>query len=116
MRIELFKKLCMNFNKEPNEDLYLLWNEKFEEFDPYYLEKAISLIISNDSYFPTIARVLEVLRELPYKEIPTEEKKRRMIAKGINPEWLDKEYEDELDEETENEFADFQNFLEDFRK
>ena len=28
MRIELFKKLCANFNKEPNEDLYILWNDE----------------------------------------------------------------------------------------
>lgn len=116
MRIELFKQLCMNFGKEPTEELYLLWNETLEEYDSYYVEQAIKSIIKNDKFFPTISRVLEVLKESPYKEIPTQEKKRRMIEKSICPEWLDKEYEDELDEETEKEFNDFQNFLEDFRK
>lgn len=117
MRTELFKQLCMNFGKEPTEELYLLWNETLEEYDPYYVEQAIRSIIKNDKFFPTISRVLEVLKELPYEEIPTEEKIRRMKKMGIEPEWLYKEYEEELlDEETEKEFADFQNFLEEFRK
>lgn len=117
MRIELFKQLCMNFGKEPTEELYLLWNETLEEYDPYYVEQAIKSIIKNDKFFPTISRVLEVLKELPYKEIPTEEKKRRMKEKGVEPSWLDKVFEDEeVDEMTLKEFNDFQNFLEDFRK
>lgn len=115
MRIELFKKLCMNFNKEPNEDLYLLFDEQFGEYDPYYFEQAIAYIIKNDNYFPTVARVLEVLKELPSEEIPTEEKKRRMKQMGVSPAWLDMVFEDEteLDEE---ESEDFKNFLESFRR
>ena len=111
-----FAKLCMNFDKEPNVELYEYWNEMLEDYDPYYVEKAIESIIKTDKFFPTYSRILEVLKELPLEEIPTEEKKRRMKALGIEPEWLDKEYEDELDEETEKEFAEFQSFIKEFRK
>lgn len=118
MNKETFKKLCMSFDKKPNIELYEYWNEMLEEYDPYYVEKAIESIITTDKFFPTYSRILEALRELPYEEIPTEEKKRRMIAKGVKPEWLDKVFEDEeeIDEETEDVFNDFQNFLEEFRK
>lgn len=117
MRIELFKQLCANFNKEPNEDLYLLWNEQLEDYDPYYLEIAIGNIIRNDNFFPTISRVLEELKRIPLEEIPTSEKIRRMKERGIEPEWLDKVFEEEmLDEEDEGTFNDFQNFIQEFRE
>ena len=117
MRIELFKKLCANFNKEPNEDLYLLWNDEFNDYDPYYLELAIHNIIRTEKFFPTISRVLEVLKELPYEEIPTEEKIRRMKERGIEPNWLNKAFQYEsVDEETKNIFDDFQSFIKCFRE
>lgn len=116
MKIELFKKLCANFNKEPNEDLYLLWNEEFKDYDPYYLELAVLSIIRNDTYFPTISRVLEVLKNISI-EIPEEEKERRMKEKGIEPEWLNKEIVNQpIDEETKKEYDDFQKFLKEFRE
>lgn len=112
-----FAKLCMNFDKEPNVELYEYWNEMLEDYDPYYVEKAIESIIITDKFFPTYSRILEVLKELPLEEIPTEEKKRRMKEKGVEPSWLDKVFEDEeVDEMTLKEFNDFQNFLEEFRK
>lgn len=116
MKIELFKKLCANFNKEPNEDLYLLWNEEFKDYDPYYLELAVLSIIRNDTYFPTISRVLEILKNISI-EIPEEENERRMKEKGIEPEWLNKEIVNQpIDEETKKEYDDFQKFLKEFRE
>lgn len=116
MKIELFKKLCANFNKEPNEDLYLLWNEEFKDYDTYYLELAILNIIRNDIYFPTISRVLEVLKNISV-EIPEEEKEKRMKENGIQSQWIDKEIMDHpIDKKTQKEFDDFQMFLKEFRE
>ena len=116
MKIELFKKLCANFNKAPNEDLYLLWNDELKEYDPYYLELAIHNIIRSDNYFPTISRVLEALKELSCEEIPAEEKTRRMKEKGIEPEWLNKKIVNQpIDEETKKEYEEFQEFIKEFR-
>ena len=38
---------------------------------------------------------------------------KKEVLKSFN---IDKEYEDELDEETEKEFAEFQSFIKEFRK
>lgn len=88
MRIELYRQICMNFNKEPNEDLYLLWKEELEDYDTYYVEVAIKNIIKKDKYFPTLNRIIEELSNLPALEIPTNEKIKRMKAKGVIPSWL----------------------------
>ena len=116
MNKETFKKLCMNFGKDANKELYELWNEQLEDYDPYFVDIAISNIIRNDKYFPTISRVIDELRNIPFEEIPIEEKKRRMKAKGIEPEWLDKVFEDEEpDDDTIREFEEFKSFIEDLR-
>lgn len=116
MKIELFKKLCLNFNKEPNEDLYLLLNEELEDYDPYYVEVAIRNIIANDKFFPTLNRILEELKNLPPMKIPEEEKIKRMKDKGVIPEWLNKEIVNEpLTEEDEKEHEEFLKFIEEFR-
>mgnify|MGYP003293357869 CR=1 FL=1 len=78
--------------------------------------KTINNIIKTDTYFPTMARILEELKNLPFEEIPTEEKRRRMKEKGVEPSWLDKVFEDEeVDEMTLKEFDDFKSFIEEFR-
>ena len=92
MRIELYKKLCANFNKPLDEDLYQLWNEELGDIDSYYVEVAIKNIIKKDTYFPTLNRILEVLKSQPFMEIPQEEKIKRMKAMGIIPNWL-KDYD-----------------------
>ena len=117
MNKELFKKLCMNYGKDANKELYELWNDELKDYDPYYLQLAIDNIVKNDKFFPTISRVIEEMKVMPYEEIPDWEKKRRMKEKGVEPEWLDKVFEDEeVDEETEKEFEDFKSFIEEFRK
>lgn len=88
MNKKQFVKLCVNFNKEPNEELYELWCEELEDFGPYYVEVAIKNIMVNDKFFPTLSRVLEELKNLPPMEIPVEEKIKRMKEKGVIPNWL----------------------------
>ena len=110
MKIETFKKLCANYSKEPNEDLYLCWNEMLDGYDPYYVDMAVNSIVKNDKFFPTFNRILEVIKELPPMEIPEEEKIKRMKAKGVIPKWFNSKltstpYEDE----------DFKAFINDFR-
>ena len=116
MKINLYKKLCMNYDKEPNEELFNLWNEMLEEYDPYYIELAVNNIIKNDKFFPTFSRLLEEYKNIPAVEIPQEEKEKRMRAKGVIPSWLNKEIINQpLDEETNNLFNDFNSFIQEFR-
>lgn len=116
MNKKLFVKLCMNFDKEPNEELFNLWNEMLEEYDPHYVEIAINNIIKNDKYFPTFSKIMEEINNLPELEIPDEEKIKRMKAKGIIPSWLNKEIKNQnIDKETEDIFNNFNSFIEDFR-
>lgn len=116
MNKKQFVKLCMNYDKEPNEELYTLWNEMLEKYDPYYVEVGIDNIIKNDKFFPTFSRVLEELKKLPPMEIPEEEKIKRMKDKGVIPEWLNKEIVNEpLTEEDKKEHEEFLKFIEDFR-
>ena len=114
-----FAKLCFNYNKEPNEDLYDLWSYNLRCFDEEEMQKTINRIITTDQYFPTLNRLLEVAKQVVREEnIEYDEKQLGGIfeRKGVVPEWYGKEIENEpIDEETEKEFKDFQTFLEDFR-
>ena len=112
MKIDLFKQLCMNYDKVPNEELYILWKNELKDFDPYYIEVAIKNIIARDRYFPTLSKILEELKNVPAMEIPQEVKIKRMKDKGVIPSWLNQninESEIEVDYE-------FKNFIEGFRK
>ena len=110
---ETFKKLCMSFDKKPNQELYEYWDEILEDYDPYFIDIAINNIIKNDKFFPTIARIIEEIQNTPYEEISTEEKRRRMKEKGINPEWVDKVIENEEVEQNDiDTFNEFKSFLE----
>ena len=107
----------MNFDKEPNEELFNMWTEMLEDYDPYYIQVAIDNIIKNDKFFPAFNRILEEIKNLPPIEIPEEEKIKRMKAKRVKPEWLGKEIENQpIDDETENIFSNFQNFIKEFRE
>ena len=112
MNKKQFVKLCINFNKEPSEDLFDLWKEALEDYDPYYIELALKNIITNDRYFPTLNRIIEELRNLPCIEIPENEKIKRMKAKGVVPNWLGKNITSNEGEEDE----EFKTFIEEFRK
>ena len=110
MNKKTFVKLCMSFDKEPNEELFNIWNEMLEGYDPYYVDVAINNIVINDKFFPTFNRILEAIRDVPPMEIPIGEKIYRMKVRGVIPKWFNSKltstpYEDE----------DFKAFINDFR-
>ena len=116
MRIELFRQICMNFNREPSEDVYRLWNEELINYDDLYVEQAFKNILKNEKYFPTLSRVIEEITNLPSIEITEDTKKKRMEKRGIIPQWLRGEVINERmgisDYKT---FEDFNDFIEEFR-
>ena len=104
-----FAKLCFNYNKEPNEDLFELWKDNLRCYDEDEIQKAINIIISNDKFFPNLNRFLEVVKDVVSKEELTTTLK-------IKPEWYFDEITNlEIDEETENIYNDFQNFIKEFK-
>lgn len=113
----LFKKLCLNYNKELDKELCESWYEELEEIDIKIIEMAFRNIRRNENYFPRLSRVFEEIKRIPIKEITDEEKIQKMNRLGINPEWLDKEISNQsIDKETEELFEDFKTFLKDFRR
>lgn len=106
-----FAKLCFNYGKEPNEDLFELWSYNLRCYDEDEMQKAINIIIAQDKYFPTLNRVLEVVKDVVSKEVFIKDE-----TKYKNTEWYDKEIiNEEIDEETKKEFEDFNKFIEEFR-
>ena len=119
MNKRLFKQLCMNYNKEADKELYELWEYNLRCYDEEELAKAINIIIANDKYFPTLSRILEVVKDIVNKEnIEYDEKymKEKMINSGVIPDWLDKPIINKpIDDETKETYEDFKSFLEEFR-
>lgn len=120
MNKELFKKLCMNYNKSANKELYDLWSYNLRPYSNDEIEEAINIIVGTDKFFPTLSRVLEVIKEVvKHKPIENSETvvREKMKKHNIHPKWLDKFITNEpLDEETEKEFNDFQDFLKEIRE
>ena len=117
MNKQLFKQLCMNFNKEADKDLYELWEHNLRPYDEDEIQKAINVIIAKDKFFPTFSRFLEVVKDIVSKEEFDSEKsvREKMKRLNIHPDWLDKEIVNEpIDEETEDVFNDFNNFIKEF--
>lgn len=107
-----FAKLCFNYSKEPNEDLFELWKDNLRCFDDDEIQKAISIITSTDKFFPTLNRFLEVIKDVVSKETFVKDE-----TKYKNTEWHGKEIINEpIDKETEKTFTDFQNFIKEFRE
>lgn len=107
-----FAKLCFNFNKEPNEDLYELWEYNLRCYDEEELSKALNNIIAKDKYFPTLNRILEVVKDIVSKKTFIKDE-----SKYKNTKWYNKEIINQLiDEETQKEFDNFNKFIEEFRK
>ena len=116
-----FVKLCFNFNKEPNEDLYELWEYNLRAFDEQEIRDVFNKIILTEKYFPNLNKVLAVVKEVIKKEnleFNNESViKQKMKKFNINPQWLNKEITNQvIDKETEETFNDFQNFLKGFRE
>ena len=120
MNKELFKKLCMNYNKSANKELYELWNYNLRPFDDEEVEEALNIIVGTDKFFPTLSRILEVVKEVVKNKTTADSEtivREKMKKHNIHPEWLDKYIEnDPIDEETQNEYDDFQDFLKEFRE
>jgi hypothetical protein len=112
MNKKLFKQLCMNFNKDADKELYELWNYNLRCYNEDEMQKAVSVIISQDKYFPTLKRILEVVKDIILKESFLKDK-----TKYKNTNWYNKEIINEpIDKETQKYFEDFNNFIEEFRK
>ena len=106
-----FAKLCFNYGKEPNEDLFELWQYNLRCYDEDEMQKAINIIITNDKYFPTLSRVLEVVKDVVSKETLIKDE-----TKYKNTDWYGKQIINvPIDDETQKYFNDFNNFIEEFR-
>lgn len=119
MNKKIFKQLCMNYNREADKELYELWEYNLRCFDEDEMQKAVGVIITQDKFFPTLNRILEVLKDIVSKEnvIKSElDIREKMERLNIKPKWLDKEIVNKkIDKETEKEFEDFNKFIEEFR-
>ena len=114
MNKTLYKKLCMNYGKELDKETYEFMEEALRQYDDKLVEQAIKQIIMNDKFMPTLARIIEVIKEQPILEITEEDKLERWEKKGIHPSCLDKTITNErlTDEELaelEEEFKIFEN-------
>ena len=120
MNKKIFKQLCINFNKEPDKELYELWEYNLRPYDEEEIQKAVERIIATDKYFPTFSRILEIVKDVVSKEdfdYSNEDYiKEKMKKHNIHPDWLDKEITNEpIDEKTQETFEDFNNFIQEFR-
>lgn len=115
MNKNLFKQLCMNFNKDADKELYNMWEYNLRCFDEEEIKKAISIIISQDKYFPTFSRLLEVIKGIVNKEqlnINENTKREKMVTLKVVPKWLNENIETKEIEEDE----EFNKFINEFRK
>ena len=104
MNKKQFAMLCMNYGKEPNEELFNIWNEDLKQYDEKDIEKALNNIIKKEKYMPNLAKIKNELKNVI-----------KQNNGGID--WLDNEIQaEELDEETQKIFDDFNKFIEEFRK
>lgn len=111
MNKTLFKQLCMNYNKQPDKELYELWEYNLRPYDEEEIQQAINIITTNDKYFPTLNRLLEVVKDIVLKETFIKDE-----SKYKNTKWYGKEIINQpIDEETQKEFDDFNNFIKEFR-
>lgn len=116
MNKQLFKQLCLNYNKPADIELHKLWDEELEQYDPEEIERAIRNIMAKDKYFPNLSRVIEEIKKIGFKEISEEKMGERFKKINVIPEWYGKEIKNqEIDRETLDTFDDFQDFLKDFR-
>ncbi len=114
MNKKMYIALCSNFNRPKEKDHYELLEEMFKEEDEVYMEEAVKIIVSEDKYFPSVARIKEVLNKLHDEPITEDIKLKKYAKSGIIPKWLGKgkkdlsfeelkEYQTELEIKLENE-------------
>lgn len=90
MNKKLYKMICANYNKTLDKDLYEMYEEALKDYQDHYIEDAIKYIIENDKYMPTLARIKEVVKDLPSRELTEDEKIEKWKKKNIVPAWLDR--------------------------
>lgn len=113
MNRKLYSTLCANFNKQKDDEHYQMLKENFLDEDSLYLERAIKKIIQDDKYFPSVARIKEVLNEVWKTPLNEDEKLKRWEKEGIKPSCLDKEPQEiEISDE---ELDDLQDFFSQFK-
>lgn len=88
MNKQLFKQLCMNYNRDADKELYELWEYNLRCYDEDEMKQAISIIISQDKYFPTLSRILEVVKDIVNKEVIDDRYKIEKLNK-IKPSWYE---------------------------
>lgn len=120
MNKKTFARLNLNYGKEPDEELYELWCYNLRLYDDEEIDKAFNIIMSKDKFFPTLSRILEVIKEVVNKkkiEFDNEDIIREKMKRlNIKPEWLDKKITNTpINKETEEIFEDFNNFIKEFR-
>ena len=111
-----FVKLCFNYSKEPNEELYELWNYNLRPYDEEEIRQAINRIIATDRYFPTFSKILESVKEVVARETLESGNDVYIINRAkkfnIKPICLNKEItNEEIDEKDQKEFDDFKRFI-----
>lgn len=100
MNRKLYSMLCSNFNKTKDDEHYQMLKEMFKDEDPLYMERTVKKIISEDKYFPSVARIKEVLNEVWETPLTEEEKMKRWGKEDITPSCLSKEPQsEEIDDE-----------------
>ena len=114
MNEKIFVRLCLNYGKEPNKELYEFWKEELEVFSNKEIELAFNNIMKIDKYFPTLSRIYEELRKIPIEEIIEEEKKKKMKY-SVYKKWKHP-YTKENEEIYEKVVSEFNKVLEEFRK
>ena len=115
MNKQLFKQLCINYNRTADKDLFELWEYNLRPYEEEEIKKAFSLLMSKDKYFPNLNRILEAIKEVVNKEQINNTHKIEKLSK-IKPKWYKKEIINlEVDRETIKEDEEFKMFLEEFR-
>ena len=61
MNKRLFFMLCTNYNRDPDKQLYELWESNLKDYDETQIENAIKEIIKVDKFMPTLARIIEMI-------------------------------------------------------
>ena len=108
MNRKLYSLLCDNFNKQKDDEHYQMIKEVFKDEDSLLLERALIKIINEDKFFPSVARIREVLNEQSNIPLTKEEKLKRWEKEGITPSCLSKEPEEtQISEEELKELEDF---------
>lgn len=83
--------LCSNFNKSKDKEHYELLEEMFKNEDEIYMDRAVKKIIQEDKYFPSVARIKEVLDEVHKEPLSEDEKLKKWAKEGFCPSWLSKD-------------------------